>query len=71
MIILSWMKEIQHFYIMILFPLLVDALGLKQLFDNITFTHVYRERNGIDDRFSKEGTQLPLGSWKVEEHSQG
>ena len=53
-----------------LVPILDDALDIKHRFDSITFTHVYRERNGLEDQLSKEGMQLPLGTWRVEEHSQ-
>ena len=52
-----------------LIPLLDDALDIKQCFDSITFTHVFREINGLADSLSKEGIQLPLGSWQVKEHS--
>ena len=70
-IIINWMKEIQNCYIMWLDHILDEALELKQRFDRISFSHVFKERNGLVDRISKEETQLPLGSWWVKEHSQG
>ena len=70
MIILNQIIELQRCHTLQLVPILVDALDIKHRFDIITFTHVYKERNGLADRLSKEGTQLPLGSWQVEEHSQ-
>ena len=70
MIILNWIKELQRCQFMRLVPILADALDIKHRFDSITFTHVYRKRNGLADRLSKESTQLPLGTWQIEEHIQ-
>ena len=56
MIILNWIKELQCYHTMRLVPILYDALDIKNHFENITFTLVYRERNGLEYRISKEGT---------------
>ena len=36
-------------------PLLDEVMLLKLHFDNISFSHVYREINTLEDRLSKEG----------------
>jgi hypothetical protein len=47
-------------------PLLDEVFLLKQHFDFISFTHVYRERNSIADKLSKEGAQLQEGQDSIE-----
>ena len=47
-------------------PLLDEVLLLKHHFDFISFTHVYRERNSIADRLSKERAQLQEGQDSTE-----
>ena len=64
-------KGIKHCHYIRLVPILADAMAIKKHFDSVTFTHVYKERNGLADRLSKEGMQLPLGTWQIEEHNQG
>lgn len=57
-IIINWENGFQHCDIIRPFPLLEEVLTLKQHFDFISLTHVYRERNLVDDKLSKEGAQL-------------
>ena len=42
---------------------------MRQQFIHISFTRVYRERNGVADQLSKEATQLEFGIWKITVHS--
>jgi hypothetical protein len=44
-----------------LIPLLEDVLRIKSFFDNISFSHIYSERNQMVDKISKEATQLDFG----------
>lgn len=57
-IIINWENGFQRCHIIRLMPLLEEVMLLKQHFDYISFTHVYRERNIIVDKLSKEGVQL-------------
>jgi ribonuclease HI len=68
MVIINWEKEIQSCHIMRLLPILEEILILNHLFDSLSFKHVYREHNETTDRLSKEGTQLSMGQWRIEEH---
>ena len=49
-----------------LYPILEEVLLLKQHFNKISFIHVYRERNRVADRLSKEAMQLDYGTWKIQ-----
>ena len=61
MLVIEWAKETVKCHVMILLPILEEVLRLKQQFIHISFTHVYRERNGVADQLSKEATQLEFG----------
>ena len=51
-----------------LLPLVEEVLLLKNHFDMIYFKHVYRERNHLADRLSKEVTEQPKDLF-IEEHT--
>ena len=65
-IIINWANGFQRCHFIRLVPLLDEVLLLKQHFDFISFTYVYRERNTIANRLSKEGAQLQEGQDSVE-----
>lgn len=52
-IILEWEKGTHRCNILRLRSLLDEVLLLKSLFDFISFSHVYRERNSLVDKLSK------------------
>ena len=60
-IIINWANGFQRCHIIRLISLLEEILVLKQNFDFLSITHVYRERNRVADKLSKEGTQLQEG----------
>lgn len=47
-------------------PLLDEVMLIKSQFDYISFSHVYRERNTLADRLSKEGVHLQEGEVNTE-----
>ena len=57
MLVIDWEKEIKQCHVMVLLPILEEVIRLKQSFNQITFSHVYRERNVMVDQLSKEATQ--------------
>ena len=61
MIIINWENGIQRCHIIRLLPFLEDIFLFKQHFDSLSITHVYRERNKMDETLSKEGAQLQTG----------
>ena len=71
LLVIDWAKESVQCNVMILMPILEEIHRIKQMFNKITFTHVYRERNGVADRLSKEAAQRPLdfGIWQITVHS--
>lgn len=73
LLVIDWAKEITHCHVMVLLPILEEVIRLKQSFDHITFTHIYRERNGMADQLSKAATQqdIALGTWRNTVHSPG
>ena len=54
--IINWENDYQKCHIITLSSTLEEIMVLKQQFDFIFITHVYRERNFMDDKLSKEGT---------------
>jgi ribonuclease HI len=71
MIVINWLNEIQRCHIICLCPLLEEVITLKQQFEYISFTHVYRERNLEVDRLSKAGLLLAVGHWHITKHHDG
>ena len=71
MLVIEWEKETVQCHVMILLPILEEVFRIKQHFNYISFTHVYRERNGVADQLSKEATQwhLVFGIWRITVHS--
>jgi hypothetical protein len=69
LVIINWANGIYRCQISRFLPLLEDVLRIKSLFDNISFSHIYRERNQMADKLSKEATQLDYGLWHVTEHT--
>ena len=56
---------------MILLPILEEVFRIKQQFNHLSFTHVYRERNGVADQLSKEAIQwhIDYGVWRISVHA--
>ena len=58
---INWAMGTNICNILRLTPLLDEILLTKCHFDFISFTHIYRERNSIANKLSKEGSQLQEG----------
>ena len=56
MIVIDWDIGFSRCHVLRLLPILEEVALLQQRFDNISFTHVYREQNGVADRISKEAS---------------
>ena len=71
MLVIEWEKENVQCHVMILLPILKEVIRLKQQFNHISFTHVYRERNRVADQLSKDATQwhMDLGIWRITTYS--
>jgi ribonuclease HI len=69
LIIINWENGVHRCHISRLVPILEDVMHIKSFFDSISFTHIYRERNQLADRLSKEVAQLAFGQWYIEEQT--
>jgi hypothetical protein len=67
LVIINWINEKHRCQVSRLLPLLEDVIRIKNIFDTISFSHIYRERNQLADRLSKEATQLDYGQWYIAE----
>ena len=67
LLVIEWAKELIQCHVMLLLPILEEVFLLKQQFNYLSFTHVFRERNGVADQLSKEALQRPIdfGIWKI------
>ena len=54
MIVLDWSRGSSKCDVFRLLPILEEVVLLLQNFNDISFTRVYREHNGVADRLSKE-----------------
>jgi len=66
MITIKWANKQAVCHIMRLRPIIEEIHHLCTLFDNISFTHIYREQNSRADQLSKEALGLELGRWQIE-----
>jgi ribonuclease HI len=69
MLIINWENGVQRCHISRLVPIYEEVLRIINVFDSISFTHLYREQNQLADRLSKEASQLEYGRWYIEEQS--
>ena len=71
MLVIEWAKGTVQCHVMILLPILEEVFHIKQQFNHLSFTHVYRERNGVADKLSKEAIQwhIDYGVWRISVHS--
>eukprot|EP00253_Pinus_taeda_P036198 PITA_36198 len=69
--VINWVNGKSICQNQILKVVLDEILSLKSHFNNISFCHIYREKNTIADQLSKTGLQQVLGSWSIEEMRQG
>lgn len=70
-LVINWANGAAQCNVLNLVAILEEIQLIKQMFNSISFTHVYRERNGVADRLSKEAAQRPLalGIWQITVHS--
>jgi len=68
-IVIDWAnnKTLCHAYS--LKHILEEIVFLKTHFEQITISHIYRERNALADRLSKEAANHPIGDWQIEEYT--
>ena len=67
MIIINWINHAQRCHNIYLTPIMEEVSQLKTIFNRISFTHIYRERNSEADRCSKEAAGILQPSSKIEE----
>jgi hypothetical protein len=65
---LNWICAMENF---LLRPISKEALNFKDVFNEISCFHVYRERNTLVDTLSKEILQMAPRTWHVWERQEG
>ena len=68
MIIIDWINQIQRCHNIHLNPILEEASHLKTTFNQLSFTHIYREQNEEADKCSKEVAGPLQPGWEIEEY---
>jgi ribonuclease HI len=71
LVIINWMRKTQRCHNIFLASLLEEVFLITEIFTNLSFTHVYRERNGATNSLSKEGTSMAHGQWHILEFLDG
>jgi hypothetical protein len=56
LLIIYWVNKVQRCHISRLVPILEGVMRIINVFDSISFSHIYRERNKLADRLSKEAS---------------
>jgi hypothetical protein len=59
------MRRTQRCHNIFLASLLEEVFLVKEIFTNLSFTHVYRERNTTTNSLSKEDTSMAHGQWHI------
>jgi ribonuclease HI len=70
LLIIKWENQEHFCHIARLRPYLAEVLRIISTFDTISLSHIYRERNSLVDRLSKEAAQLEYGNWHITEHTE-
>jgi ribonuclease HI len=65
LIIINWANHEQLCHIARIRPYLAEVLRIISTFDTISLSHIYKERNTLAGRLSKEATQLEYGNWHI------
>jgi hypothetical protein len=71
LVIINWMRKFQRCHNIFLASLLEEGFLIIEIFTNLSFTHVYRERNRETYFLSKEGTSIAHGKWHILEFLDG
>ena len=64
---INWFNAQAHCYTHTLIALLREVHVLKLLFDFISVHHIYKARNKVADKLSKEASELIWGTWHITE----
>jgi ribonuclease HI len=70
-VIINWMRRTQRCHNIFLASLLEEVFPITKIFTNLSFTHVYRERNKATYSLSKEGTSMAHMKWHILEFLDG
>ena len=68
MLVINWLNNAQRCHKIQLLPIPEEVAQRKSIFNLITFHHIYKERNAMVDRCSKEEVGPLQPAWGIEEH---
>jgi len=69
--VINWLNGRSRCQNYILQPLFEEIQNLKLSFNSLSINHIYRERNDMADKLSKDGIEQAVGSWRIREEANG
>lgn len=67
LLVINWFNNLALCHTHTLTALLREVHHLKLLFDSISVAHIYRSRNQVVDKLSKEASELIWDTWHITE----
>jgi hypothetical protein len=71
MVVITWLRKTQICHNINLTSILEEVFWITNIFTNMSFNHVYRERNITINTLSKEGTLMAHRQWHIIEFLDG
>ena len=66
-LVINWATGKYRIQNILLEQILLEVHRLVDLFQNVQFMHIYRERNSCVDLLAKDGSNVLSGSWQISE----
>ena len=67
-LVINWASGKYRIQNILLEQILLEVHRLADMFDNVHFKHIFRERNTYADRLAKDGSNILAESWQISEH---
>ena len=67
-LVINWASGKYRIQNILLEQILLEVHRLADLFDNVHFMHIYRERNYLANSLAKDGSNVLCGSWQISKH---
>lgn len=69
--VINWLNGRSRCQNYVLQPLFEEIQNLKLSFNSLSINHIYRERNDMADKLSKDGIEQAVDSWRIREEANG
>ena len=67
-LVINWASGKYRIQNILLEQILLEVHRLADLFENVHFMHIFREKNTIADKLAKDGSNIITRSWQILEH---